>query len=154
MVFKYEVGIIAFAQFIILSLLSLANGLNSIISTCVSAHGQCIENMIPSIILFILTAAWFAAVWLLAYTVQERRGRKITTLLLGAEFAIAMIALFSIKHHTDWLGVVTSAIDLVLALWILLLAARIWLAGDSRVVSRRRIRSRARSRHKRPTEDL
>ncbi|HVX48044.1 MAG TPA: hypothetical protein VHA05_01675 [Candidatus Saccharimonadales bacterium] len=154
MLFKYEVGIIAFAQFIILSLLSLANGLNSIISTCVSSRGQCVENMIPSIILFILTAAWFAVVWVLAYTVQERRGRKLTTVLLGAEFIIAMVALFSIMHHNDWLSLVTSAIDLLLALWVMLLAARIWLAGDSRVVSRRRIRSRARARRKPPTTDL
>lgn len=144
MVFKYEVGIIAFVQFIVLSLLSLANALNSIISTCVSSSGQCVENMIPSIILFIITAAWFAFVWVIAYTVQDRRGRKITTALLGAEFAIAMIALFSIKHHTDWLSLTTSAIDLIFALWVMLLAARIWLAGDSRVVNRHRIRSRAR----------
>jgi hypothetical protein len=146
-VFRYDVGIITFVQFIVMSLLSLVNSLNSIISTCFSQSGQCIENMIPSIILFILLCAWFAYIWVLGYTVQERRGRKLTALLIGSEFIIAMLALFSIKHHTDWFSLLTSAIDLIFALWVMLLASRIFLAGDRRVVSRRRI---GRSRSRRP----
>ena len=151
--FKYDISIVAFVQFILMSLLSLANALNSILSTCFSSSGQCVENMIPSIILFIMTAAWFAFVWVLAYTVQDRRGRKLTTALLGAEAAIAMIALFSIHHHTDWLGLSTSALDLIFALWVILLAARIWLAGDSRVVNHHRVRSRARNRRHKSKKD-
>lgn len=143
--FSYEVGIITFAQFILISLLSLANALNSIISTCVKTSGQCVENMIPSIILFIMICAWFAFVWILGYTVQERRGRKLSSILLGAEFAIAMIALFSIKHHTDWLSLGTSIIDLIFAVWVMVLAFRIFLAGNARIGSQRR---RRRAAHK------
>lgn len=151
MLFRYEIGILTFVQFIALSFLSLANALNSIISTCFSSSGQCIENMIPSIILFILIAVWFAYIWILGYTVQERRGRKLTALLIGSEFAVAMVALFSVKHHTDWLSLVTSVIDLFLAVWVMLLAVRIFLAGDQRVVTRHRGVGRNRGRHRPPT---
>lgn len=142
--FKYEIGAVTLVQFIVLSLLSLANSLNSIISTCVRASGQCIENMIPSILLFILIAVWFAFIWVLGYTVQERRSRKLALLLAGAEFFVAIVALFSVKHHSDWLSLVTSAIDLALAVIVVLLALRIVRAGDSRVVARQRGRRRRR----------
>lgn len=148
MLFKYEIGIIAFVQFILLSFLSLANSVNSIVTTCVHENGNCIENMIPSIILFILIAVWFGFIWVFAYTVQERRSRRLAVLLMGAELAIAMVALFSIKHHNDWLSLVTSIIDLVLALWVILLAFRIAKAGVSRSGSRQRQR-----RRRRPTVD-
>lgn len=140
--FKYEVGIIAFVQFVLLSFLSLANSLNSIISTCIHQSGQCIENMIPSIILFILIAVWFAFIWVLAYTVQDRRSRKLTATLIGAEFFIAVVALFSVKHHSDWLSAATSTIDLILSVWIIVLAIRIFRAGNARVVSGQRRRRR------------
>ena len=108
--------------------------------------------MIPSIILFIIITVWFAYIWILGYTVQERRGRKLSALLIGSEFAVAMIALFSVKHHTDWLSFGTSVIDLVLAAWVILLACRVFIAGDSRVVSRRHTGGRRRRRP--PTADL
>ncbi len=149
MQWKSEVGIITFVQFIVLALLSLANALNSIISTCFKASGQCIENMIPSIILFIMICAWFAYIWILGYTVQERRTRKLTALLVGSEFAVALLALFSVKHHNDWLSLWTSLIDLILAVWVMLLGVRIFLAGGGRVVSRHRV-GRSRARHRRP----
>ena len=148
---KYETGLVTLIQFIVMSLLSLANSVNSIIVTCVHESGQCIENMIPSIILFILIAAWFGFIWVLGYTVQDRRSRKLTAVLIGAEGATAMVALFSVKHHVDALSLGTSLVDLVLSLWVLLLAARIFLAGESRVVSHRGGRGRARRR--RPTAD-
>lgn len=151
---QYEVGIITFIQFVLLALLSLANALNSILSTCFHSSNQCVENMIPSIILFIMICVWFAYIWILGYTVQERRTRKLTALLIGSEFAVAMVALFSVKHHNDWLSLWTSIIDLVLAAWVIILAVRIFLAGGGRVVSPYRA-GRARVRRRRPpTADL
>lgn len=141
---KYETGVVTLVQFIVISLLSLANSLNSIITTCVNDSGQCIENMIPSIILFMLIAGWFAFIWVLGYAVQDRRGRKLTATLICAEFAVAMVALFSVKHHVDALSLVTSIIDLVLAVLVILLAFRIFIAGSSRVVSRHRYSGRQR----------
>jgi hypothetical protein len=151
--FRYETGIVTLIQFILLSLLSLANSLNSIISTCVQNSGQCIENMIPSILLFILITVWFAAVWILGYSAQENRSRWQACLLICAEFAIAVVALFSIKHHSDWLSATTSAIDLVFAVWVIFLAVRIASSSGGRVVARGRGAQRRRRRHP-PTTDL
>jgi hypothetical protein len=151
--FRYETGIITLVQFIVLSLLSLVNSLNSIIGTCIHQSGQCVENMIPSILLFILIAFWFACVWVLGYAAQDRRSRKLAVALMGAEFLVAIVALFSIKHHSDWLSAVTSTIDLVFALWVMILAFRLFRSGGSRVVAHSRGAQRRRRRHP-PSPDL
>lgn len=145
--FKYETGLVTLIQFIVMSLLSLANSINSIVVTCFNHSGQCIENMIPSIILFILIAVWFAFIWILGYAVQDRRERKLTAALIAAEGMTALIALFSVKHHVDALSLVTSVIDLILSVWVLLLAARIFLAGEGRVVTHHHV---GRARRRRP----
>lgn len=138
----YQTAVATMIQFIILSLLSLANSLNSIIGTCVKDSGKCIENMIPSIILFILITIWFGLIWALGYMAQERRSRRLALALIGAELLIAAIAFFSIKHHSDYLSLVTSLIDFVLSIWIITLAFRLMRAGGGRVVTRQRIRHR------------
>jgi hypothetical protein len=89
----------------------------------------------------------------LGYAVQERRSRKLTATLIGAEGITAIVALFSVKHHLDALSFATSLIDFVLSIWVLLLAARIFLAGESRVVAHRRGSGRARVRRRPPTAD-
>ncbi|HVV25504.1 MAG TPA: hypothetical protein VHC21_00520 [Candidatus Saccharimonadales bacterium] len=151
--FRYETGIVTLVQFIVLSLLSLANSLDSIISTCINHSSPCVENMIPSILLYILIAIWFAIVWILGYTAQERRTRKWAAILIVAEAVIALVALFSIKHNSGWLSMVTSSIDLVFALWVIVLAGRLFFSGGGRVVARGRT-ARARRRRHPPTTDL
>ncbi|HEX7632921.1 MAG TPA: hypothetical protein VF401_01195 [Candidatus Saccharimonadales bacterium] len=136
--FKYETAVITLVQFIVLSLLGIANGLNSIVSTCHTDHGDCISNTIVSLIFFLLTCAWFAFIWVLGYTAQERRSKRIAQLLICAEGLIALVALFNAKHHTDLLGLSTSVIDLVLAVWIITLAWRLMRSGGGRIVSKQR----------------
>ncbi len=145
MKFRYETGIITFVQFVVLSLLGIANGLNSVVTTCHASGNDCISNMIVSLIYFILTTAWFAFIWILGYTAQDRRSRRLAQLLIAAESLIALIAFFNARHHTDLLGLVTSIIDLALAVWVITLAVRLMRAGGGRVVTpqRRRRRSRA-----------
>ena len=142
MKFKYETGVITLVQFILLSLLGIANGLNSIVTTCHAAGNDCISNMIVSLIFFILTTAWFAFIWILGYTAQDRRSRRLAQVLIAAEAMIALIALFNARHHTDVLGLATSVIDLVLAVWVITLAFRLMRAGGARVVSHPRRRRR------------
>jgi hypothetical protein len=109
--------------------------------------------MIPSILLYILIAIWFGIVWLIGYTAQERRTRGWVALLIAAEFAIAMVALFSIKHHSDWLSAATSTIDLIFAVWVIVLALNLFRSGGGRVVAHGRGAQRRRRRHP-PTTDL
>ncbi len=144
MKFKYETAVITMVQFIVLSLLGIANALNSIVSTCHSTHGDCVSNLIVSLIFFILTVVWFGFVWILGYNAQERRSHRLAWLLIAAEIFIAMIALFNAKHHTDMLGLGTSVVDLFLAIWVISLAFRLVRAGGGRVVTKQRPRQRRR----------
>lgn len=142
--FRYELGIVTLIQFILLSLLGIANGLNSIVTTCHNTGRDCISNLIVSLIFFIITVAWFAFIWILGYTAQERRSKRLAQLLIAAEALIALVALFNAKHHTDWLSLMTSVIDLVLAVWVIWLAFRLIRAGGGRTVARQPGRRRRR----------
>jgi len=145
MKFTYETAVATLIQFITLSLLGIANGLDSIITTCHSDGTDCVSNMLVSIIFFLLTTAWFGAVWVIGYMAQERRSRHIARLLIMAELLVALIAFFNAKHHTDILSLATSIIDLCLALWIVTLAWRLMRSGGGRVVHRGRSRRRRHS---------
>jgi hypothetical protein len=140
----YQTAVATLIQFIILSFLGMANGANSVITTCRHDGGDCVSNLLVSIIFFILTAIWFGAVWLLGYLAQERRNRRLAQLLICAELLIALIAFFNAKHHTDILSLLTSLADLALALWIITLAFRLMRSGGGRVVTKQRARRRVR----------
>lgn len=135
-----DTAVATFIQFIVLSLLNIANGANSIIVTCHKSSSDCSNNIISSLVFFILLVIWFALVWQLGYWAQETRSRKLAFLLICAEGMIALIAYFNAKHHNNFLELATSMIDLVLALWIIYLAVRLWRAGDKRLVARQRRR--------------
>ena len=141
----YETAIATFVQFVALSLLNIANGTNSVITTCRSDGSNCVSNLIVSLIFFLLVTGWFAAVWLLGYMAQERRSRRLAQLLIIVEACVALVALFNAKHHTDALSLATSLIDLALAIWVITLAYRLMRAGGGRVVV---TRSLTRQRHR------
>lgn len=135
-----DTGIATFIQFIALSLLNIANGANSIIVTCHKSSSDCTNNIVSSLVFFILVVMWFGFVWVLGYLTQERRSRKLAIVLIGAELMIAMVAYFNARHHNNLLELSTSVIDLILAAWVIYLAARLWKAGDRRIVQRQRRR--------------
>jgi len=139
---KYETSIATLIQFITLTLLGVANGLNSVITTCRSSTGSqdCLSNTIVSLIFFLLTAGWFAFVWILGYLAQEKRSKRLALVLILTEVAIGLVALFNAKHHTDILSLATSVIDIGLSGWIIVLAFRLVRADGGRVVTRARRR--------------
>jgi purine-cytosine permease-like protein len=139
---KYETGIATLIQFITLSLLGLANGGNSVVTTCRHDGGDCISNLIVSIIFYILTVGFFAVIWIMGAIAQERRSKRFAQALIAIEAFIALIALFNARHHTDILGLFTSLVDLGLAIWIITLAFRLMRAQGGRVVSHHRPRQR------------
>jgi hypothetical protein len=145
--FKQEVGIITLVQFITMCMLGIVNGLYSIIATCIK-HDECISNAIVSIIYFLLLAVWFGFLWILGYSAQERRSKRLFQALIMAEGLVALVSLFNAKHHPDFLGLFTSLVDFVLAVWIIILAWRLMRAGPGRATpsSRRRVRSQAKVR--------
>ena len=143
--FRYPIGIIAFVQFIALSLLGFLNGVNSVVVTCRETN-DCVSNLVVSFIFFLMTVVWFGVVWLLAYRVQETRSRRLAVLLIFIELMIIGVANINARGHTDALSLITSVTDIVLASWIILLAIRIGLAKGGRVVTNPRIRTRQRRR--------
>jgi hypothetical protein len=140
----YETAVATLIQFVILTFLGVANGLNSVVTTCRHDGSDCVSNLLVSLIFFILTACWFAAIWLLGFAAQNHRSKRLSQLLIAAESLVALIAIFNAKHHTDFLSLFTSIIDLGLAVWIITLSFRLMRSGGGRVVSKQR------RRHKRP----
>ena len=138
---KYETGIATLIQFIIISFLNIATGANSVISTCSkSGTSDCITNLLTSVVYFLLLTAWFGGLWVLGYAAQDRRSKRFAQALIAAEGLVALIALFNAKHHPDFIGLVTSLADLLLALWIIVLAFRLMQAGGKRITIGRRRR--------------
>lgn len=139
----YETAVATFIQFIVLSLLNIANGVNSVVTTCRHDNQDCVTNLMVSLVFFILAALWFAAIWMLGLIAQDRRSKRLAQLLIAAESLVALVALFNAKHHTDVLSLFTSLVDLALAVWIIYLSIRLMKAGGGRVVNRPRRRRKA-----------
>lgn len=142
MTLTYQTSVATLIQFITLSFLGIANGLNSVVTTCRSETGDCMSNLLVSIIFFIITAVWFGLIWVLGWAAQNRRSKRLAQLLICAEVLIAMVAYFNAKNHPDKLSLFTSVVDLALALWIIYLAFRLMRAGGGRIVARQRTRRR------------
>lgn len=134
---RYETGIAAFVQFVIVSLLALITQINTIVVGCIRKDGQCVENIIPSIWYFILTAIVFGLIWMLGYMAQERRTKWLVLGLILMELGVARVAYHNARHYTDILGLVASLINLALALWVVFLAIRLFRSKGGRVVTSR-----------------
>jgi hypothetical protein len=143
---KYQAGTATLIQLIVLGLLNIANGLQSVIETCRHDSGSCMSNIFTSFIFYILTVGWFVILVIIGYGAQEKRSKRLAQVLIAAEGLTALVALFNIKlnlrYHNGFLSLFTSFADLVLSIWIITLAFRLMRAGAGRVVSRQRPRRR------------
>jgi hypothetical protein len=143
---KYQTGTGTLIQLIVMGMLNIATGLQSIISTCRHDQSSCVSNVLTSAIFYILIVGWFAILVIVGFGAQERRSRRLAQLLIAAEGLTALVALFNIKlslhYHNGFLSLFTSMADVVLSLWVITLAWRLMRAGNARVVSRQRPRQR------------
>jgi hypothetical protein len=139
----YETAVATMIQFIVLTLLAIPNNITSIVSTCHHSGGDCVSNSIVSLIFFLLTAAWFAILWIIGFFAQERRTKPLAYLLIGGEGLTLLVTVFNVKHRTDNLGLVTSLLDFMLSAWIIWLAFRLSRSKGGRITAS----SRARKRH-------
>ena len=138
----YETGTATLIQFIVLSFLNIATGVNSTVNDCRQDGPDCVGSILVSIIFYILVVIWFGFIWVLGYTAQERRSKRLAQVLIAAETFIVLIAYFNARHYNDILSLITSVVDLILAVWVIFLAFRLMRAKGGRVVinkgSRRR----------------
>jgi len=139
---QYETGVATLIQFVALTLLNVATGTTSVVTQCRENSSDCVGDLMISLIFFLLIVSWFAFVAMLGYLAQHRRSKKIALVLIGAETLIAMVAFFNARHHPDLLSLITSVVDLLLAVWIIYLAIRLIRAGDGRIVTKPRPRRR------------
>lgn len=146
MLLHHRTAVATFIQFISLSLLGIVNAVDSIITTCHVHGNDCVSNSIVSIIFFIMTALWFAAVWTLGYNAQERRNQRLAYLLIAIELLVVIIAAFNAKHHTNTINLLTSLVDITLAVWVMLLAFRLSRAKGGRIMASASGRARRRLR--------
>jgi hypothetical protein len=142
----YETATATLIQFIALGLLNIVNSLYSIVTTCHHPGGDCVGNLFSSLIFYIFITGWFGVVVVLGYLAQERRSKRLAQLLIIAEASVSLVALFNIKlnlkYHSGVLSLVTSFVDMVLAVWIITLAFRLMRSGGGRVVAGQRARRR------------
>lgn len=132
----YETGTATLIQFITLSLLNIINGINTTIATCRKEDtGECVEGAVVSFVFFVLVVGWFGFIAALGYTAQHRRSKRIAQLLIMAELLVIGVAYINIHGHPDALSLFISIIDLMLAVWIIVLAFRLMRAGGKRITS-------------------
>ena len=138
----YETGVATMFQFIILAFLNIANTIYSIIVTCTHGNGQCVPNMLSSIVFYMLIVIWFGFIVVLGYGAQAKRSKKIARFLMMAEAGVFIVAAYNIKlgitYHNGALSLFTSLLDLVMSVWIISLAYRLMRAGGGRVVANHR----------------
>jgi hypothetical protein len=139
----YQTGVAALIHLAVITLFNIVNALHGTIKECVNnGANDCVETIITSSLYFILITLWFVALWMLAVGAQTRRSRKLAFLLIGGEFMVFIVAIFNAKHHNDLLGLTTSLVDAALAVWVGVLAFRIFRAGGGRVTTSNRSRRR------------
>lgn len=143
----YETGTATLIQFIVLGLMNILTGLDSVVQTCRHDSTNCLENVLTSFVFYLLIIAWFGIVCVIGFFAQHRRSRRLAQLLILAEILIAFVAFFNIKlnlkYHNGILSLMTSAADLILAIWIITLAYRLMRSGAGRVKVKARVRKRS-----------
>lgn len=133
---RYRTGIATFIQFIVMSLLSIVNGIESVVTTCGTKSGSCLTNAFATTVFFLVISLWFASIWILGYFAQDQRSQRLAYLLIAVEFAVIMIAGFNIQNHTTTISTATSLIDVGLAIWVIVLAFKLSRAKGGRIMSR------------------
>jgi hypothetical protein len=143
----YQTGIAALIHLGIMTALNVANFVHSSVQGCTVGGGDCLGDIITSMLYFMVTTIWFASLWILAAAAQDRRSRKLAFALICAEGLVVMVALFNAEHHNHLLGLITSLTDAILAAWVALLALRLFISGGGRVTASSGARRRRLAKH-------
>lgn len=131
---RHQVGVATLIQLITMTVLNFLNGVTGSVQGCTNGDG-CVGTITVNLLFFMLITFWFAILSVLGYAAQDRRGRGILKMLLGAEVLVALVALFDARHWPNILGLITSLVDAGLAIWIAVLAYRLLRAKGARVTA-------------------
>ena len=137
----YETGTATLIQLIVLGLLNISTGISSTITSC-HKDTDCLSSVLINFVFYVVLVGWFGFLAMLGFVAQARRSKRLAQILIAAEGLVALVALFDVKHHNEVLGLITSAVDLILSLWIISLAFRLMRSDGGRVVTKQRSRRR------------
>jgi hypothetical protein len=134
---RYETGVAAMIQFLVMALLNFIGSIVSAISGCHDATTtyDCVSGVGIDLLYVIILVFWFGFIWVLAYAAQDKRSHRLARFLMGAEFMVLIVALFNAKHYPNLLGLITSLLDAAFAIWVIFLAFRLSHAKGGRIAT-------------------
>lgn len=130
----YQTATATFIQLAVMTLLTMIGGIKDVASNCENA-GECVTNSFLWIIIVFMLAGWYVALFAIGYFAQEKRSYKLARLLILGELFTAFIALMLFRNPSSFYGGAAALIAAILALWVTVLAYRLYKARGSRITT-------------------
>jgi hypothetical protein len=146
----HQTGIATLIQLVALSLFAIISQAFSVVTTCRQDGGDCINNLIISVVFYMLVAVVFGGIWVIGMFAQDSRNKWLARLLICIEAVIAAVSLFTVKiglhgGHVNLPGLLASLTIAAIALWTVTLAYRLMKHEDRRIAASGRRRRRRHS---------
>lgn len=143
---RYETGVAAMAQFLVVLILNFIGAVVNAVDTCTDASStyDCVSGIGIDLLYVIILAFWFGFIWILAYAAQDRRDHRLASILMAAEAMVLVVALFNAQHFPNIIGLITSLTNAAFAAWVIYLAFRLTRAKGGRITARTARRPRRR----------
>lgn len=145
MTLRYQTATATFIQLAVMTLLVIVGGIMDVAKNCENSS-ECVTNSFLWIIIAFLMAGWYAALFAIGYFAQENRSYKLARLLIAGELFTAFIALMLVKNPSSFYSGLAAIIALIFAVWIIILAWRLYKARGSRISTTRGGSNRPRRR--------
>ena len=136
MTLRYQTATATFIQLAVMTLLVIVGGIMDVAKNCENSS-ECVTNSFLWIIIAFLMAGWYAALFAIGYFAQENRSYKLARLLIAGELFTAFIALMLVKNPSSFYSGLAAIIALIFAVWIIILAWRLYKARGSRISTTR-----------------
>lgn len=146
---RYETGVAAMMQLLVVTVLSFFAELYNMVGDCSEATSSfnCVTDVGIDLVYVVLVAAWFGFISALAYAAQDKRDRRLAYILIAAEAMVLIVALFfNARRYSNLVGLLTSLADSAFAIWIIYLAFNLVRAKGGRITSRTASSNRPRRR--------
>lgn len=133
---RYQTATATFIQLAVMTLLVVLGGIMNLAKNCENSS-ECVVNSFLWIIIAFMMACWYAALFAIGYFAQENRSYKLARLLIAGELFTAFIALMLVRNPSSFYSGLGAIIALVFAVWIIILAYRLYKARGSRIPTTR-----------------
>lgn len=142
---RYQTATATFIQLAVMTLLVVIGGIMDVAKNCENSS-ECVVNSFLWIIIAFILAGWYATLFAIGYFAQEKRNYKLARLLILGELFTAFVALMLVKNPSSFYSGLAAIVALIFAVWIIILAYRLYKARGSRIPTARSTSSRPRRR--------